>query len=288
MKNLFLFSILYLTLFCSYKLPAQSRTGIYIGGGTSWYYGDMNDRTLTHESLFRYYFNGGVNYKISNRVDVNANFTYAKIVGADSLAIQKFNLKRNLSFYSDVYEGSLLFNFRFWYLRTFNPYIIAGAGYMKFNPMVDFNNEAIELQPLGTEGQFISEGNYPNPYKLYSLTAPLGLGLEIILTKALSMRLEFMNHFTFTDYLDDVSGAYADSTKLGATPNGALAVELASNKSNGYPAEGKGRGNPNNNDNFATFGVTVVYRMVNNNTRSNHGVIGKKRSNKKHKCPAYN
>ena len=51
-------------------------------------------------------------------------------------------------------------------MRTFNYYIFAGAGYMKFISMVDYNNEAIMLQPLYTEGRFLSEGNYPNPYEI--------------------------------------------------------------------------------------------------------------------------
>jgi hypothetical protein len=102
------------------------------------------------------------------------------------------------------------------------------------------------------------------------------------------MRLEFMNHFIFTDYLNDVNEVYVDFIKLDTTPNGAIALEFTRNRSNRYPLEGKCRGNPDNNDSYALFGVTLPYMLVNNNARSNHGVIGEKRSNKKHKCPAYN
>lgn len=271
---------------------ANAQFGVYIGGGTTWYYGDMNDRILTHRKLFRYYVNGGVLYRFSPRVDVLANFTFGKIAGADSLAIQDFNLKRNLDFESTFWEASLFGNFHI--LRNgsyiLNPYIIAGIGYMHFDPKSEFNGEKIALQPLGTEGQYINGGGYPKPYKLYSLTTPLGIGVEIPLSNVFKLRVEYSNHFTFTDYLDDLSANYADSTALAATPNGIIAVQMASNLETGYPAEGYGRGNSNRNDSFSTLGVTLLIMPGakgdgNSGGGRGKGVFGKKK--KKAACPAF-
>ena len=134
-KIIFCFVII-LSLLQPKSIQAQSRVGIYIGGGATWYYGDMNDRLLTNNKLFRTYFNGGLLYRLHPHLDILANVTFGKIVGADSLAIQLFNRKRNLNFESKIVEASLLFNYRLLentksVRRKFNPYIIAGVGYLK-------------------------------------------------------------------------------------------------------------------------------------------------------------
>lgn len=295
LKKIILFLII---ISCSFtKSFGQTRTGIFVGGGTTWYYGDMNDRFLTHPKLFRYYMNAGLLYRAGGKIDIVGNFFYGKIVGADSLAIQSYNLTRRLNFYSFITEGSLLINYKFLGYkganhRLLNPYIIAGVGYFHFNPHGQKNGIDAALQPLGTEGQYINGGGYPKPYKLYQISAPLGLGVEIPLSRAFALRVEVINHYTFTDYLDDVSGVYADSTKLAATKNGALATTMASNIKTGYPVEGHGRGNPHKKDSFAQFGVSILWTPVldkssdggKGNTKQNHR--GGRRK-KKATCPAY-
>ncbi len=299
-KIIFCFAIFVSMLHHPKPIQAQSRLGIYIGAGATWYYGDMNDRLFTNNKLFRTYFNGGLLYRLHPKLDVLANVTVGKIVGADSLAIQLFNRKRNLNFESKIVEASLLLNYRLFRnikssKRVLNPYLIAGIGYLKFNPQTIYNGNKIDLQPLGTEGQFINGGNYPKPYKLYTLSFPLGIGIEIPLSNAFSVRLEYANHFTLTDYLDDVSTKYADSTKLVATPNGPISVAVSSNLTAGYPKEGYGRGNPKQRDSFSTFGISILYTPVNFHGKGssgnsggsrNKGVIGKKKKHKK-SCPAF-
>ena len=291
-KKIFL---ILLTFFCSLKVSsAQTRLGILVGGGTTWYYGDMNDRLTTHPKLFRYYMNAGLLYRVSDNVDVVGNFFYGKIVGADSLAIQQYNLTRNLNFHSTITEVSLLANFKFLGYngknhRQFNPYLIGGIGYFHFDPHGQKNGMDVALQPLGTEGQYINGGGYPKPYKLYQLSVPLGIGVEIPLSKAFAVRLEIINHYTFTDYLDDVSGKYADSTKLAATPNGALATTMASNIQLGYPVEGRGRGNPKRKDSFAQFGISILWTPVSHSSSEgkNSPHHRGRKSKKKATCPAY-
>ena len=299
-KIIFCFVIIASMLFHPQRIQAQSRLGIYVGGGATWYYGDMNDRLLTNNKLFRTYFNGGLLYRLHPHLDILANVTFGKIVGADSLAIQLFNRKRNLNFESKIVEASILLNYRLFAKtksskRIFNPYLIAGIGYLKFNPQTIYHGKKIDLQPLGTEGQYINSSKYPKPYKLYTLSIPLGIGVEIPLSKAFSVRLEYANHFTLTDYLDDVSTKYADSTKLVATPNGPVAVDVSSNLTAGYPKEGYGRGNPKQRDSFSTFGISILYTPVkfhrkgssgNSSGGRNQGVIGKKKKHKK-SCPAF-
>jgi opacity protein-like surface antigen len=291
MKSIKLFLIIIFIVFSNAKVDAQHRFGIYGGGGTTWYYGDMNDRILTHEKLFRYFFHAGIEYRVNQRIYLNADFSAGKIVGADSLAKQYFNHQRDLSFNTDYWQGALLINYRLRYGSHFNPYLIFGVGYFHFNPKRKFGDTEVELQPLGTEGQYINEDGYPKPYSLYTLSIPLGLGVEIPLNKDIALRLEIQNHYIFTDYLDDLSTKYADSTKLANTPNGALAVQLASNLSTGYPRGGASRGSSTNKDSYSTFGASVVYFFARHHATSsvprNQGV-GMKKKKKKNHCPAYN
>ncbi len=282
---------------CQLTLSAQSRLGIYLGAGATWYYGDMNDRIITHPKLFRTYFNGGLVYRLTAKTDLQLNLLYGKIVGADSLAIQEFNRKRNLNFESPLMSAELMVNFRFLGLpesgfRRINPYLIAGAGYLKFNPSGEYNGQRIDLQPLGTEGQFINGTGYPKPYELTTFIFPLGIGVEIPLSKSFRLRVEYANHFTMTDYLDDVSTKYADSTLLANTPKGVQATTMASHLTAGYPNEGYGRGNPQQRDSYSTLGISLLYTPVKGafGNRGNGirrgGVIGKKKKTRPH-CPAY-
>lgn len=274
---------------------AQSRLGIFAGYGTTWYYGDLNDRILTSKELFGHYWNVGFVYQLNARSSLSLNYNNAYIEGADSLAIHAFNRKRDLHFQSDIEDIAIRYEYQFFKKfsvrkkQLLKPYIILGLGALHHNPVAILNDKEIELQPLGTEGQFIEGGKYPKPYKLYQLSVPTGLGVETRLSNAFSLRLELVNHWTFFDYLDDISTVYADSTRLSKTPNGELAVALANNFEKGYPADGAGRGNKKNNDTYMTAGFSIVYRVangkqkgVNSNTRKKKG-----KKKKKHNCDAY-
>jgi hypothetical protein len=294
MKKILFLSLL---LLChSSTLFSQTGPGLFIGGGTTWYYGDMNDRLLTHPRLFRYYFTGGILYRFSPRIYVAAAFAAGRVVGADSLAIQDFNRKRNLNFTNDIWHANLRLEYRLLGLkgnkgRRVTPYVFAGAGYFHFNPKATYDDVEYELQPLGTEGQYIDGGGYPEPYELYGFSFPLGIGVEFKLTEAFALRLEIANHFTLTDYFDDVSTSYADSTRLATTPNGPLAVLVASNLPNRYPVEGFGRGDPKQNDNYAFAGITLLWKPGEGSGggrgKGGYSGGGKGRKKKKANCPAF-
>lgn len=292
--------IIIFLLTLSLQASSQTRTGIFIGGGTTWYYGDMNDRLLTHQKLFRYYFTGGLLYRASQHFYIAGAFSAGKVVGADSLAIQDFNLDRDLHFRNDIWQVSLTAEYRILgyqngKTRKVTPYLIGGVAYYHYNPIAILNDQEIELQKLGTEGQYIEGGGNPKPYKLYSLSFPLGVGVEFRLSNAFAARIEIINHFTFADYFDDLSGKYVDSLQLSATPNGALAVEMASNLADGYPRTGASRGDPNDNDTYMFAGVKLLYTPVfgdNGNRGSGgggnkSGFKGGKRKKKKANCPAF-
>ncbi|MBL7922653.1 MAG: hypothetical protein JNL88_00500 [Bacteroidia bacterium] len=295
-KNLLLLSFLTLV---SLQGFTQSRWGIFAGGGTTWYYGDMNDRLLTHRKLFSYYWKAGVLYRASQHFYISGSFAAGKVVGADSLAIQDFNNRRDLHFRNDIWQASLQAEYRILGYKNGNtrrvtPYLIGGISYYHFNPIAILNDQEIELQPLGTEGQYIDGDGNEAPYDLYGFNIPLGIGVEFKLSRAFAARLELVNHFLLTDYFDDLSSDYADSLKLSATPNGALAVAMASNLATGYPREGFGRGDPNDKDTYVFLGLSLLYTPVFGDNdgkggggNKSSGYKGGRKKKKKANCPAF-
>jgi hypothetical protein len=284
--------VLLLLLAATRQSDAQSRLGIFAGGGIAWYYGDMNDRVITHEDLITFQFNGGLLYRLSQRWNIVGNFHYGSLEGADSLAVSEFKLKRDLHFRSELMEGSLLLNYYLLNSRVARPYLLGGVGYFHFNPVADSRNGEVELQPLGTEGQFIQGGNNPAPYDLYQVSFPLGIGVEFMLSRAFALRLEVVNHLTRTDYLDDVSTRYPDSTLLAVTPNGPVAVEMSSNVATGFPEPLKARGDSRQRDMFTTASITLLYTPVIGKgsgsgfgNRTGSGMKAKKK--RKASCAAY-
>ncbi|GAB3327806.1 hypothetical protein GCM10027429_01960 [Marivirga atlantica] len=81
--------------------------------------------------------------------------------------------------------------------------------------------EWVSLRELGTEGQNFTAAqrarydtlynhDLPDPYSRFQIVIPLGIGARYKLTNNIDLGLEFSFRYTFTDYLDDVSGRYVD------------------------------------------------------------------------------
>jgi hypothetical protein len=283
MRKIFILSIF---IFHFNNTNAQ-RAGIMLGGGVNWYYGDMNDRIITHEKLLRPYISAGLLYRASNRFDLWLSYMHGKVAGADSLAVKYAVRKRNLHFTSVIDELSLNAGFRLLgdrrgKLRKVTPYIFTGIGGYHFKPVAEYGGEEFSLQPIGTEGQYIEEDDYPEPYELYQISVPAGLGAEISLSRSWKIRVEAAMHFLFTDYLDDLSSAYPDSASLAATPNGVAAVLLSNQVSADFPEKGTLRGSDRSNDSFVHAGVSILWMP------SKDKAAGPKKKKRKANCPAYN
>ena len=162
-------------------------------------------------------------------------------------------------------------------LATLGIYLSAGVGgflYVprarnNFNyPDVYYNDGFIphadkttyhKLRPLHTEGQGYanrSEGDDFNvqsdefdPGKTYSPVAvciPLGIGIQKAFNQNMGIKAELGIRYTFTDYIDDVSGLYYDKNLL-KQYNGNLAATMS----------GTGSGDAENKD-----GIPGTYRYV--------------------------
>ncbi len=282
--------------FLSHSLTAQRRFGIFAGGGFTWYNGDMNDRLIAHPSTIDNYWTAGLLYRATPRFHFSLSYASGEVTSADSVAVQDFQRRRDLHFRTDIDQISLHVNYRLLgyrgrETRRVTPYIIGGLTYFSYNPYAVVNGQRIELQPLGTEGQYIENSNNPEPYELNRLAMPLGLGVEFKISRSFAARVELVNHFTFFDYFDDVSTDYADSALLAATPTGALAVAMASNLANGYPRTGFNRGNENNNDTYMFLGATLLYTPgwgeSGGGGRGPNGPARLRGKKRKSNCPAY-
>ena len=184
-------------------------------------------------------------------------------IGAYDGGLFSLNNRRNLSFYSDIDELSLVFMYKFqnrkrgFTKRNFaTPYIFAGVAGFMFNPKTVLNGQEYELQPIGTEGQNL-DGPYPEPYKLQQISIPFGVGFMLKITQKFDFGGEIGFRKTFTDYLDDVSTNFPDRDALRAD-GGDIAVEL-SDRSTDPTKHGKARGNPENQDWYVYTNLHLTY-----------------------------
>lgn len=279
------------TLFLSllFTVFANSQVQVGVFGGVSNYLGDMTEK-LYRNSGVALGFNIG--YQLSNRVNLRAGFTYGKVSGADSLSDQEDIQLRNLHFQSGITEFSLVgeINTLDLDLKRWSPYVFGGLAVYHFNPYTfDPQGLKVFLQPLGTEGQGLP--GYPQT-KLYSRTQialPFGGGIKYNISDKVRIALEVGLRKLFTDYLDDVSGNYADPNELFAA-RGQQAVDLSYREDElpfgdpAYPAKDETRGSPKYKDYYYFSGLHVTFVLP---SSGNDGKVYSSRAGKNRRlgCP---
>ncbi len=274
---------------------AQGPSGYLVGTGIMWYQGDLsekNDWFYSRTSFIKPLFRLALTRRIFKNSELALSFIHGQVAADDSRARELDNILRNQSFKSSINELSVYAEFYIKDLNRrplFNPFVFVGAGVFRFNPKAELNGVWYELQPLGTEGQNITEINSSGPYSLTSLTFPAGIGLAFHLNDQWRLRLDVTYHKTMTDYLDDVSTVYADSALLAASPYGQLTVALANRRLEPfYPFAGRSRGNPKMKDSFMHIGLSVVFNPgVAGGGRGNRTFLGIFKSKRKilNQCP---
>ncbi|HEU5289922.1 MAG TPA: DUF6089 family protein [Cyclobacteriaceae bacterium] len=237
------------------KNKTYSAVGITLNAFS--YYGDLSpkpgalstDLSQTKPAI-------GVSYvhRFGPRYQLVGSFTYGGITGSDHESADPddengiFRYNRNLSFRNRIKELSAvgqvdLFENQSTYISRvkWTPYVYAGLAVFHHNPQAqapEFDaagnptgkkGEWVDLQPLGTEGQHANllstDVNYGvKPYKLIQFAIPFGLGVRFRVNEVIDLALEYGFRYTFTDYLDDVSGNYVD---LGVFENDALARAMS-------------------------------------------------------------
>lgn len=229
--------------------------GIFLG--TSNYLGDLAPKMVwseTHPAV-----GVDIQHNVSGYFSWSLNVNLGAVSGKDantpSLA------PRGLSFTTNILEVSpqLQFNFLKYGLRRgskrFSPYIFTGFSFFHFDPEATFQGTAYHLVLLNTEGQGIVKGA-GNPYSLWSYAIPLGAGVKINLSNRWNLHIHGAYMTTFTDYLDDVSGVYADKDVL-ESKKGQASAFLSDPTGRGKTNHQ--RGSPDTKDWYIFSGITLSY-----------------------------
>ncbi len=234
--------------------------------GATYYIGDLNpyrhypkDTKLAGGIVFR--------HNLTDRYALRLQGLYGTLQAYDSDSPDSLQQLRNLHFRAPLFEASLLLEINFFKYRSkgkdakkWTPFVFGGLAYFRANPKAQLDDTWYDLQQLGTEGQSTTQGD-----KLYAvdhMAIPFGAGLKLNAGR-IDFQLEWGMRRTWTDYIDDVSGAYFDNDVL-AFENGPLAAALADrsgleDRIPGYSNTGRARGDANTRDWYVYSGLTITY-----------------------------
>jgi hypothetical protein len=240
MKNIFTYStafVLGLAMVATTEADAQqfSKRKQYNSVGFSLnamnYFGDVTP--VTNFSSFRFgatRLGAGVSItrRFYPRLSGRFGLSYGRITGSDAAAADpndpnaRFRYNRNMTFRNDILEASAvavidLIENRNNYLKRpdFVPYVFAGVAGFYHNPqgLVGENTQGlavgsyVNLSDVGTEGQTTG-------YSKTQFSIPFGGGIRYRINRNFDASLEIGWRKTFTDYIDDVGGNYADLSLL--------------------------------------------------------------------------
>ena len=246
-------------LFFSSALFAQRLELGLTGGGAS-YLGDMNQyQPLKISGLSA---GGFVKLNFNPRFALGVHYNYGQIEANDSKSENEQFRDRNLSFQTSLKEISLmgelnLFDMHKQNARKFSPFLFVGIGNVFFQPTTVYDGVKYSLANYNTEGQ---------EYSLNAITIPYGLGFKYRLTENLTLSNHIGYRTAFTDYIDDVSGNYSDTSTWGTSADGVLRRALADRSGEktgvflGVP--GTQRGDYRKRDTYMFVGIGISYTFV--------------------------
>lgn len=253
--------ILSFFLLSSLNLTRAQRFDIDLLAGISNYQGDLQPLFLTF-NLAKPAAAAILKYGINDNIFIRGGFSFGTIAGDDRYN-RDYLKSRNLSFRSSLQEVHLGLEYRIINPENFavTPYVFAGIGAFHFDPYTNYNGNKVFLHTLNTEGQGLPQYPEKKPYSLTQFCFPYGGGIKWQVNCNFNIGIEFGHRKLFTDYLDDVSGTYADETVL-RNARGQLAVDIAYRRdeldpTRTYPQEGTGRGNPKLDDWYYFTGITL-------------------------------
>lgn len=217
-------------LFISAAAFAQYRLDYGIQLGAANYLGEIGGKEKTRRNFImdlklsstRSAVGGFARLKVHKDILVRGSLGWYRISGADRFSTNPARVGRNLSFRNDIFELSVTGQYIFYdiadlgrtyrYSNDFKAYVFTGFGGAYHSPKAEYNGSWTPLQPLHTEGQKNTEVN--RPYSRFIFVVPAGAGFFFTIKKKYRIGWEFNWRTTFSDYLDDVSTVYADSSAL--------------------------------------------------------------------------
>lgn len=298
------------------------------GAGVMSYIGDINPILNGSQNPFAFLrssFTLELTKKLSPHWHARLGLTYGQIRGDDYTHSNPQNHRsrflRNLHFRNNILELSAVgvydwyaFDRRFFRRKKVMPYSFLGLAVLRHNPQAktpeDLGGNWVNLQELGTEGQ--GQEGYRKPYSKIQLAIPVGIGVKFKLHERINVNLEANFRYTFTDYLDDVSGNYAEIGDLGSDlaktmahrSNENIAILRNNNRQaqltniysitgtpqeyvssdgqtylaiDGYGRKGDKRGNSPTNDMYFSLGFKVSYFINTGNSYKRQQKINKRK-----------
>jgi hypothetical protein len=257
MKRILLAAILF-------PLFTQAQWNVNVFGGFANYFGDLQSSPYTTAQA---HLAGGLGlqYDLTRHFSLLTNLTFGKVGASDAYSPQADLRARNLSFQTDLSELNFLVEYNLLDLRShkITPYVFGGIAAYHFNPYAyDSTGRKVYLRPLSTEGEGLPQ--YPNskPYATTQIAIPFGGGIKFRISDQVVLAYEIDERKLFTDYLDDVSGRYADQATLLAA-KGPEAVQMAYRGAElkggaPYPPGGTVRGDPKKKDWYYFSGIRVI------------------------------
>lgn len=259
---------------------------VYIGIGATQFLGDVGggttdgmQKTLADINIQATRIGGciGYRYRFHRNFATKTHINIGLVSGSDAYSSNEFRYNRNLHFRSIIAEVSQQFE---WILianermghrykipgvkgmphKSFQFYLFAGVGAFYYNPQAWYVYGWENLRPLGTEGQNFSDG--PKKYDYYSYSIPMGFGMKFAIGRVWKIGIEFSYHYTFTDYIDDVSGGYYDKSKLAEQSQ--IAADLSNRSRTGkyFPDYGHVRGSPDNTDAYIFANISIIRNLT--------------------------
>jgi hypothetical protein len=245
---------------------------IGFSAGAAHYFGDLNTDARLNRPKFA--FGAFFRKQFGNYISLRLGAHYAQLGYSDIYnKNNEYQLRRNLSFNSNIFELALQGDFNFFKFvpgdiyHSFTPYVTLGAGIFSYDPYAFLNGQKYLLRQLGTEGQ--GSAAYPDrkPYNTMALSFPFGVGVKYAVNDHFNIGMEIVHRFTSTDYLDDVSKTYVGVDKFpvftDGTPSPALLLQDRSYET-GTPIgiEGRQRGFEKQRDQFVIATITLSFNLT--------------------------
>lgn len=236
--------------------------GLQAGGAG--YMGDLNPADPLKISGLS--FGGFIKANFDPNWALSLNYNSGKIKASDASSSNAQFRQRNLNFYSNLNEVSLMvdFNFLDYFsgggFKRFSPYMYAGIGAVLFNPKTTYAGREYQLRLYTTEGQ-------AEPYKNYALAVPFGGGVKYNMSGNWTILAHIGYRNAYTDYLDDVSGNYPDPANFSTEPSVRQMQKVLSDRSgeingNYIGAKDTQRGDFRKRDTYLFVGIGITYTFV--------------------------
>ena len=282
-KQILILSCLFLLVSSTYSQRMRLNSEIGFTTGVTYFLGDLGGGTGEGQAFLHDIDKEAIAPAISflYREEIvpllafRTNLTYTILRGDDANSENESRAIRNLSFKSNVWEATAMFEYSVFRFsgrdrKFFSPYVFAGAGLLYFNPKAEYNGYWIALQPLGTEGQGMPQYPEREKYSRVQMVLPFGGGVRYLTNFGWVFGAEVTWRFTNTDYLDDVSTTYPNTDYFFQNYDLATATLAAnlSDRQNGGTTNGGGiRGNPEHKDMYFMGMLTATYHMIKNRNR---------------------